>query len=362
MKLRQLALTLHRYIGVIVGLLLMVMGLTGSLLVFDNEIDSFLSPELLQVKPQEERVSIESMLKTVQKTYPKLKLKQIMMPQEPEEVYTMMSGDSTSVYVNPYTGSIVGSRQWRQSYKGFLYDLHVSLLTGDIGVIVVATSGLLLVLLSVTGVILWPGWKRLNLGFKIRWLAPWRLRNYDFHKVSGILSVVFLVLIACTGVAMSYWNQSEQALYWLTHTPQPATSIGVTANGNDRPPLMLDELLTKANTALPDAKTIAVDLPSTPQKALRVRKKFPEEIDPYGWSFVYLDQYTGKVLRVDNALEAPLAAQINSLVYPLHIGIFGGLSVRILYVIIGFVPTVLVITGWTIWWSRTRDRKRMTPS
>jgi uncharacterized iron-regulated membrane protein len=346
--------------GVIVGLLLMVMGITGSLLVFDDEIENFLSPQLLQVKPQKERVSIESMLKTAQRTYPKLKFEHIMIPQEPDEVYTIMTSDSTSVYVNPYTGSIVGLRQWRQSYKGFLYDLHVSLLMGDLGVIVVAVGGLLLVLLSITGVILWPGWKRLNFGFKIRWLAPWRLRNYDFHKVSGILSVVFLVLIASTGVAMSYWSQSEQALYWLTHTPKFATSIDVTANANDTPPLMLDELLTKADAALPGAKTTSVDLPSTPHKALRVRKKFSEEFDPYGWSFVYLNQYIGKVLRVDNALEAPLAAQINSLLYPLHIGIFGGLQVRILYVIIGLIPTFLGITGWTIWWSRTHNRKRIT--
>jgi uncharacterized iron-regulated membrane protein len=361
MKLRQLAFTLHRYVGVTVGLLLVLIGLTGSLLVFDNETESFLNPELLRVTPQGERLSIESILSTARKTYPELKLEHISVPQEPNEVYTITtSHDYISIYVNPYTGSVLGSRLWRQSYKGFLYDLHVSLFACETGVIVVAMGGLLLVLLSATGVILWPGWRRLVSGLKIRWRSPWRLVNYDLHKVAGILSVVFLVLIASTGVAMSFWTQSEQALYWLTHTPKLAESIDVPAS--DKPPLMLDELLTKADASLPSAKTILVDLPSTPQKALRVRKKLPQETDPYGWSFVYLDQYSGSVLRVDNALKATLAGQINNSLYTLHIGAFGGLKMRILYMFIGLVPTVLTLTGLAIWWSRTYNRKRIKQS
>lgn len=58
MKLRKLAFTLHRYIGVMLGLLLVLIGLTGSLLVFGNEIDRFLNLQLLQVTPQGQRVSI----------------------------------------------------------------------------------------------------------------------------------------------------------------------------------------------------------------------------------------------------------------------------------------------------------------
>jgi uncharacterized iron-regulated membrane protein len=64
----------------------------------------------------------------------------------------------------------------------------------------------MLLVLSVTELILWPGWGRLVTGLKIRWRSPWRIVNYDLHKVGGILAIVFLVLIASTGVAMSYWD------------------------------------------------------------------------------------------------------------------------------------------------------------
>lgn len=355
MKLRQLAFSLHRYIGVMLGLLLVVIGLSGSLLVFGNEIDRFLNPQLLQVTPQGQRVSIESVLKTAQQTYPDQKPEHFVIPHAPHEVYTMViGGHSSGIYANPYTGEILGSRLPRQSLKGFLYDLHVSLLSGATGTLIVSIGAVMLLVLSITGLILWPGWGRLVAGLRIRWRSPWQIFNYDLHKVGGILAVIFLSLIAATGIAMSYWDQSEQLIYSLTRTQKIADSIELPAT--DKPPLKLDQLLPLADAALPGAETVWVDLPETPQKALRVRKKFPQEADPYGWSFVYLNQYNGDVLRVDNALKAPLAARIIGAWYPLHIGAFGGTATRILYVFVGLALPLLSITGFLIWWSRTYGR------
>ncbi len=281
MKLRQLAFTLHRYIGVMLGLLLVVIGLSGSLLVFGNEIDSFLNPQLLQVTPQGQRVSIESVLKTAQQIYPDQKPEHFVIPHAPHEVYTMVvGGHSSGIYANPYTGEILGSRLPRQSLKGFLYDLHVSLLSGETGTLIVSIGAVMLLVLSITGLILWTGWGRLVAGLRIRWRSPWQIFTYDLHKVGGILAILFLVVIAATGVAMSYWDQSEHLIYSLTRTQKSADSIELPAT--NQPPLKLDELLPLADAALPGAATVWIDLPETPQKALRVRKKFPQEADPYG--------------------------------------------------------------------------------
>ena len=80
-KIRQVAFNLHQYIGLVVGLLLIIVGLTGSLLVFQHEIDQFLvQRQFGQVIPQQQRVSIESVLNTVKTAYsdrPDLKLNSI---------------------------------------------------------------------------------------------------------------------------------------------------------------------------------------------------------------------------------------------------------------------------------------------
>ncbi|MFX9612122.1 PepSY-associated TM helix domain-containing protein, partial [Acinetobacter baumannii] len=80
-----------------------------------------------------------------------------------------------------------------------------------------------------------------------------------------------------------------------------------------------------------------------------VRKRFPAELHPNGRSFVYVDQYDGEVLLVENALRSPLGTRLVNLFYPIHIGLWGGLPTRILQVLIGLTPAVLFITGLLMW-------------
>jgi uncharacterized iron-regulated membrane protein len=222
-KLRQPALILHSYAGIIAGILLIVIGLTGSALVFSEELDRILNPQILQVVPQDKRVSLETVLNTVLEAYPDLKAHRVIVPQKPDGVYAVMmespSEEYTNVYVNPYSGTILGFRPFKQTLGGFLIELHINLFAGNLGAKVVGFSGVLLLLLSITGAILWSGWKRLTLGFKIRWRSPSRLINYDIHKVVGISSLIFLTTIAFTGAAMTFYETADPVINWSARTP-----------------------------------------------------------------------------------------------------------------------------------------------
>ncbi|MEG4325971.1 PepSY-associated TM helix domain-containing protein, partial [Microcoleus sp. herbarium5] len=70
MNFRKLAFKLHLYLGLVVGIFLAVIALTGSLLVFGPEIERFFNPQLLQVIPQGERIPLENVLHIVEKAYP----------------------------------------------------------------------------------------------------------------------------------------------------------------------------------------------------------------------------------------------------------------------------------------------------
>jgi len=365
MKLRKSALILHRVVGVMVGLLLIVIGLTGSALVFWHEIDESLNPQLMHVVPQGDRISPDAILKPVQTSYPSLKLDSIDLPQKPDATYKvwLKSKDDKwiNTYVNPYTGAILGQRQWGRTLMTFIYDIHITLLAGEVGGIVVGICGILLLLLGVTGLIVWPGWKQFAQGFKIRWKSPVQLVNYDIHKVGGILSAVFLLVIASTGAAMIFYTQFEGAVYSLTGTPKPPEPKSTLIANS--PPMAVDTILQKANAALPGGEITYVSLPTEADGFFRVAKKLASEATPHGRSRVYLDQYSGEVLGVENALEAPLANRILNALFPLHIGLYGGLAMRILYLFIGLAPAVLSITGFAIWWSKTyavRNRQRQT--
>ncbi|SRR5579883_384958 len=356
MKLRTPVLTIHRLIGLMLGLVLLVIGLTGSSLVFYRELDQLLNPQLMQVVAQHKHLSPEVVLNTVRSTFPEMKLNTIILPRTPEGVYKVglssNSDELIDVFVNPYSGVILGAQQWGHTLMSFIYSIHNSLLVQQVGEQFVGVCGLLLLVMVVSGLTVWPGWRKPRLGFWIRTKAHISLLFYDLHKVGGFLSAAFLILIASTGSAMVFSSQFETMIHWLTQTPK--TILPVSTPVLAQAPLQLEEILQVANAALPEGQITLVVLPHQPNDVFRVSKKLPQDMDVYGRSQIYIDQYSGKVLQVDNALKAPIALRISNALLSVHNGSYGGLGVRYLYVLVGLVPSALLSTGFFMWCNRHR--------
>ncbi len=357
-KLRQVAFTLHQYIGLVVGLLLIIVGLTGSLLVFQHEIDQFLvQRQCGQVIPQQQRVSIESVLNTVKTAYsdrPDLKLNSIDIHPE-NNVYKVRffaSDDKrTEVFVNSYTGKILGDRIWDNSLIGVTFKLHFALLAGRTGEIIVGIAALLLLILSITGIILWSGWRKLISGFKIRWRSHPKRVNFDIHKVAGIVTAIFLAFTAFTGFCWNFSEVAEPAIYAITLTPNAAKPVSVPIAGT---PLGITQIIQTADAALPGAETTFINLGKKPENAIAVYKKRPQELNEYGDSVVYLDRYSGKILKLQDGLNLSLADKVLNSFSPLHYGTFWGLPTRILYIFVGLAPLILFVTGYALWRYRYR--------
>jgi uncharacterized iron-regulated membrane protein len=84
-----------------------------------------------------------------------------------------------------------------------------------------------------------------------------------------------------------------------------------------------------------------------------IRKRLSGDLHPNGMSYVYLDPYTAAVLRVDRSDAAPPGQWLMNLRYPVHIGHWGGLVTQCLHFIVGFMPSVLFVTGCRMWWKRS---------
>ena len=134
MKFRKLAFKLHLYLGLVVGIFLAAIALTGSLLVFGPEIERFFNPQLLQVIPQAERIPLENVLQIVEKADPQNQALSILLPREAKEVCKVSmlskSEEVVSVYVNPYSGEINGARLWKETFTGFIFTFHAELAGG----------------------------------------------------------------------------------------------------------------------------------------------------------------------------------------------------------------------------------------
>ncbi|BBD60555.1 peptidase [Nostoc sp. HK-01] len=362
-KFRDTVFILHRYIGLAVGLLIAFVGLTGSLLVFKPEMGQFLiTQQVGSIVPQPQMVSIDAVLETAKSVSinrPDLKLDSIRLPPTSDLPYEVGLFDAanqlTRIFIHPYTGAVMAWNQSDSSFERIILKLHYSLLLGRNGEIIIGMSGLLLFILCITGLILWPGWRKLITGFKIKWDGHLKRVNFDIHKVAGVVTAIFLAFTAVTGFFWNFSDFSYPLIYAVTFTSEPpeVTSQPVT----NQAPLKLSQLLQISNTVFPEAKTFSISIPSQPEDAVYIRKRQNHEMF-YGGSGVYLDQYSGAVLREVNSLKLPLADSIFSAFEYLHYGTFWSLSSRVLYLFVGLSPTILLITGFVMYQYRYRKSKQ----
>ncbi len=365
LKLRKSSLVLHRYIGILAGLVVCVVGITGSLLVFEAEIDRAVQP--YQIVPQAQRLPHERLITTAQQVYPKLKPHRITVPESidwamptlRERPYTVMMADAddnyTDVMLDPYTGKVLDSKPWKQTLGGWLIDLHVHLFAGDLGGQIVGIAGVALLVLGITGILLWTGWRKLKVGFKIRWQARWQILNYDLHNVGGIVSVLLLSLVAFTGAAMVYYTPVEAGLRWLLPSaPAPEVGSQVVAGKSS---MTADAILDIARTRFPTGQLFKFYPAKTPEATFNVWLHLRGESDFTKDVNLDFDRYTGALLKVRDARTDGLVDRILSAQYTLHVGHYGGIVTKILYGAIGIAPLGLFVTGGIIWWSRTYAAK-----
>ena len=361
-RIRNLAFYLHRYLGLVLGWLLILIGITGSLLIFNQEIENFtIARQFGSVIPQEQTISIDRVTEIARSTYPDWDLEYIKYPKNPQQPLTLrmtereinsniyMDGEH-QVFINPYRGKVLGDRVERYTFYRFLLNLHYRLfIPGDTGVYITGVAGLLLLIISATGIYLWSGWRRLISGFKIKLNASVKRANYDLHKVIGIIAAVFLLLIAFTGVCWNFEDITYPVISALTFSSE-AEEITIQKPQSRQNIVQPSEILTQAQKALPKVDFEFFSYPY-------------EETDPfylYGTKeeTVAVDPYTAEVLRVELPQQMSLGDRLTNSFFPLHNGAFGGLPTRIFYIFVGLSPIVLFITGLTMYRLRRRPQPR----
>jgi uncharacterized iron-regulated membrane protein len=344
-------LLVHQYTGFIFAAYLIVVCASGALLVLlENGIADYRDYAMLRVPTREHKVSLAEMVGSVERANGGKKVYHILESCARGCTYdlSLRSGaDRLDALVDPYTGAILTTVDWDRTPIGILYRLHGSLFSGDVGETTNAIAGLSAILLGATGLYLWPGWRGLGNGFRIKWRgAPYRV-SYDLHKVAGIVAVGFLVMWALTAAGQVLW-------------PGPPEPIVSAAGGGGA--RSLDALVRTGDAALRGEVTF-VALPS--DGTIVVRKRVPGDPDPYGYSYVVVDARTDRVAQVYDVTDLPLIWRIRAAMYAFHIGSPGGIVLRLVYAIVGLAPALLFTTAFVMWLQKLKasakgSRQRQT--
>jgi uncharacterized iron-regulated membrane protein len=349
---RKALLYTHLWAGLTASLFLVVLGVTGALVAFENEIDRALNAKLSYVLAKGQPLSLAAIEQSLQSRYSQSRVEGFELPERPDlSLFVALvdnSGKHHELFVDPYSGMVLGSAEEANHFTQRIHQFHTHLVAGEIGRQIVGWSGVFLLLLSISGIILW--WP--SGLFRLRWTGSGKRFNFELHNTIGILSSLFLFVFAATSVCIHWEKQVEK----LAEQMSPAQASRAAMPHIPAPgiqPLSPDRLVEIARNTLPGARVVVLQLPASPKVPVQVALKFPEDHTPVGRSRLRMDAYTGSVLLVESSRRMPAPIKYARMWNrELHTGDILYLPTRIVAAFFSLMLPVLAITGPLIWWNR----------
>jgi uncharacterized iron-regulated membrane protein len=346
---RRALLAVHLTLALTAGAVITVLGVTGSIMAFEPEIDRFQHRALVEVAPSGPPHSLLEIGDAVRNAYPGVRVDGFTVGATPADAF-VVSVPRAQVYVDPYTLRVLGERSNGSNWLASVHQIHLRLFTTTTwGRQIVRWSGVMLVLLLLSGIYLWWPAKRARL---VTGTSPFRTW-FDLHNTVGIFSFVFLLLLSMTGVFIGFDDVTVPLAYTLTgSTPSAQGSTRVTPVPGTRQ-ISPDQALEIARRTLPGTFPFYVSVVS-PTAAYVVRSRFPEDRTPGGRSLVVIDSYTGRVMFAEGSRTAPGGRRVEILNRAVHTGDIFGLPSKIVMSLASLMAPVQLVTGLMLWVRRKR--------
>ena len=230
--LRRIFFQIHLWMGIALGLYVVMISLTGSALVYRREIAAAVGP--MRVTPREHRLTAEELNSVVQRTYPGFSIEGVFTPRSGRqlaldraiEVHLRRGDRTVDRFFNPYTGADLGnSNQTLLSFILWLADLHDNLLAGETGRLINGIAAILVTLLTCAGAIIWwPGIRNWQRSLTIDWKRKHYGLNWSLHSAIGFWMLALVLLWGISGIYFSFpgvFNAIVDYLQPLTPSSPP---------------------------------------------------------------------------------------------------------------------------------------------
>lgn len=361
--LRRLWLNVHLWLGVIVMIPVVVLGISGSVLTFQDEFDRALSPSRYAVsagQPATPSRLLEAARGAVGDAFVVTSIRLPEHEGDPAIAQARAKGrpapgrppQGRRIWIDPGSTRVLDVADPRAGVFGALHQVHGSLMIPDIGRRVVGWMGWSLLISALTGIWLW--WPRAMpflAGF--RWARSTRF-TYNLHHLVGFWIAIPLAVLAATGIYISFPQSARTftQVVTLASAPQQRGNEGGPQRGGAAPlehtHLDIDQVAMIARTSAPNTRVVAITLPTRPRGD-----------DAPSWR-VDIDR-NGEIstLQIKDETGAPSDARANGdptaqLVRRIHDGDNQSLIWRVLIFLAGLAPALLGVTGLIIWLRRPK--------
>ncbi|HLR31978.1 MAG TPA: PepSY-associated TM helix domain-containing protein [Fodinibius sp.] len=354
--LKKNLLIIHKWLGLIAGIFILIMGLTGSALVFDDEIEHFLQRDVIHQPDSNRPVSLDNAYASIREAYPNWDVRIKLIPDEATrsiEAEVRRPDARRTLYIHPATGEILRDLDSNKTFSHWMLKLHYQLHSGFFGEIVLLIVGFMFICSLLTGFWFYRKAVRRVLTFKIRpRFRDLKSGSSELHRSVGVWALVFNLVTAVTGTFIL-----------LTIVVSHAEKVDKPEPIPNPPPVevSLDRLLEKAEKAYAGFDPSYISMPTKPEGGITLYGHMDTDLlIHYEFSnYVQFNPKTGTESSSFFIKNKPWYVDLYSFMYPLHFGNWGGTVIKILYSLFGMAPALLSISGFIIWRQRQKQKQEL---
>ena len=298
-KVRKLFNDIHLYAGLISGLVVILVCLSGTIYVYNTEIKEWSDSERYFVEEEGSRLSLDELRSKVESQIGG-EVTSVFVSEDPSRTvqFSLLKegekGRGTTYFVNPYSGEVVADNSERTAAEEFMsmqFSLHRWLLIDrieapllesmsnrELGRLINGIATSLFLIGVLTGIVIWvpqkvKSWRQ---GLKVKWSGNWKRVNHDLHNTLAFYSLIALLIMSATGLFWSFqWYREGWQKTWDTYQPPKEEQKGEGAIEIVPGPALqfsLDQALAQANVALPYSGNSRISLPKDDSQSISISK------------------------------------------------------------------------------------------
>ena len=340
---------IHSIAGLASGLFILLMSLSGSVLIFHDELDGLQQPYISY--SQSKKSSIDNCYFVIQKKYPNAQISNCTIPGEGNQPVSFIIYDSSykngkagiELFLHPQTATILKTSGSGNSFAGWLSKFHRSFYLGKTGEWLLGCFAIIFLISIITGCILYRKKILPALLFK-KEIYKWN----NLHQLIAVYALIFNLMIAITGFWMQRYVFKKEFYATNKYTSVLKASAPL--------PFKFDEAYVKLQNKYPDftASVIYFAQSNKGKTALYGSRSSNAYIHSKKFADVIFLDSTGNIAKIRFVNEIAVADRYDIINSQLHMGRFGGIGIKIIYLLFGLTGSLLSITGFLLWYKRKK--------